>query len=156
MYLLLDKQEKGISLIETIVGLAIISIISVAFLSGLATSFKGAAVQAKVTAGEAIATSQIEYIKTQPFSNNEWSYTVSTSSRSYTQQPSWWDEENPPLLDSDYTGYYALVTAEDFDADGDGTIEVPGDDDSIRIITISVYNTQNDLSFPLTTYKTNR
>ncbi|UCE98095.1 MAG: type II secretion system protein [Dehalococcoidia bacterium] len=156
MYYVIKKHEKGISLIETVVGLAIISIISVAFLSSLTTSFMGAAVQGKAAVGEAIATSQMEYIKTQPFSNNEWSYTVSTSSRSYTQQPSWWDERDPPLLDSDYTGYYALVTADDFDADGDGTIEVPGDDDSVREITVNVYNAQNDLSFALTTYKANR
>lgn len=156
MYFLLDKQEKGISLVETIVGPAIISIISVAFLSGLTTSFKGGAVQAKVAVGEAIATSQMEYIKTEPFSTNEWSYTISTSSRSYTQQPSWWDNENPQLLDSDYAGYYVQASAVDFDTDGNGTIDVPGYDDSIRIISISVYNNQNDLLFNLTTYKTNR
>ena len=150
------NRERGISLIETIVGLAIISIISVALLSGLATNFKGKVVQGKAAFGEAIATSQIEYVKKQPFSANEWSYSVSTSTRDYTQQPSWWDDDNPPLLDSDYNEYYAVLSAVDFDADGDSTIEVPGDDDSVREITINVYNSQDYLLFTLKAYKTNR
>lgn len=156
MYLLINKQEKGISLVETIVGLAIISIVAVAFMTGLATTFKGKAVQEKGAFGEAITISQMEYIKSQSFSVNEWSYTVSTSNRSSTQQPSWWDDDNPPLLESDYTQYYATVFAQDFDADGDETIEVPGDDDSVREITITVYNTADEVQFSLTAYKTDR
>lgn len=156
MYLLIDKQEKGISFVETIVGLAIISIVAVAFITGLATNFKGKTVQDKGAFGEAIAVSQLEYIKTQPFSTNEWSYTVSTSSRSSTQQPSWWDDENPLLLESDYARYYAVLTARDYDADGDSLLEIPGDDDSVREIAITVYNTLDELQFSLTTYKTDR
>jgi prepilin-type N-terminal cleavage/methylation domain-containing protein len=150
------RQESGFSLIETIVALGILSIISMAFLSGLATNFTGKAVQRKAAFGEAIATSQIEYVKKQPFSTNEWSYNVSTTSRSSTQQPTWWDDDNPPLLHSDYTGYYVVISAEDFDADGDSTIEVPGDDDSVRNITADVYNNQDDFMFTLSAYKTNR
>jgi type II secretory pathway pseudopilin PulG len=150
------RQESGISLIETIVGLAILSVISMAFLSGLATNFTGKAVQRKAAFGEAIATSQIEYVKKQPFSTDEWSYNVSTTSRSSSQQPTWWDDDNPPLLDSNYSRYYAVITAEDFDADGDSTIEVPGDDDSVRNITANVFNNNDELVFSLTAYKTNR
>jgi type II secretory pathway pseudopilin PulG len=149
-------KERGISLIETIVGLAIVSIISLAFLSGLGTSFKSQAVQGKNAVGEAIATSQMEYIKTQPFSDNEWIYTVSSSNRSSTQPPSWWDEYNPVLLDTDYERYYAESSAQDFDFDRDSTVEVPGDDDSIRKITVNVYNYHDEFLFTLTAYKTNR
>lgn len=156
MYFLIDKQEKGISLVETIVGLAIISIVSVAFMTGLATNFKGKTVQDKGAFGEAIAISQMEYVKTQPFSTNEWSYTVSTTNRSSTQQPSWWNDDNPPLLEGDYSRYYAVLIAEDFDADGDSLLEVPGDDDSVREITITVYNATDEVQFSLTSYKTDR
>lgn len=156
MYFLIDKQEKGISLVETIVGLAIISIVSVAFMTGLATNFKGKTVQDKGAFGEAIAISQMEYVKTQPFSTDEWSYTVSTTNRSSTQQPSWWNDDNPPLLEGDYSRYYAVLIAEDFDADGDSLIEVPGDDDSVREITITVYNATDEVQFSLTSYKTDR
>jgi prepilin-type N-terminal cleavage/methylation domain-containing protein len=150
------RKEGGFSLVETIVGLAIISIIGVTFMSGLAISFRGEMVQDKTAFGEAIATSQIEHVKNQPFSTCQWSYTVSASSRSATQQPSWWDVDNPALLDSDFSEYYAVLTAEDFDADGDSTIEVPGDDDSIRKITVSVYNSLDDNVTTIITYKTNR
>ena len=145
-------------MLETIVGLAIVSIISMAFLSGLATNFTGKIVQGKAAFGEAIATSQIEYVKKQPFSTDEyeWSYNISHTSRSSTQQPSWWDDDNPPLLDSDYAGYYAVSTAQYFDADGDSTIEVPGEDDSVREIVVTVYNNQDESIFTLTAYKTNR
>lgn len=156
MYHLMAKQEKGISLVETIVGLAIISIVSIVFMTGLATNFKGKTVQDKAAFGEAIAISQMEYVKTQPFSTNEWSYTVSTTNRSSTQQPSWWNDDNPPLLEGDYSRYYAVLIAEDFDADGDSLLEVPGDDDSVREITITVYNTTDEVQFSLTSYKTDR
>lgn len=156
MCLLIDKQEKGISLIETIVGLAIMSIVAAVFMTGLATNLKGKAVQDKGAFGEAIAVSQIEYVKTQPFSTNEWSYTVSTSNCSSNQQPSWWDEDNPPLLEEDYARYYAVLTAEDFDADGDGLLEIPGDDDSVRIITTNVYNHQHEMLLTLTVYKADK
>lgn len=151
-----NTNQLGISLIETIVGLAIISIVSVAFLSGMATNYRGKMVQDEKSFGEAIASSQIEYVKKQPFSTDEYSYDVSTSSRVYIQQPSWWDSINPPLLESEYDGYYSIVKAEDFDVDGDSTIEVPGDDDSIRQITVEVYNAQNDLVTSLIGYKTDK
>ena len=151
-----NTNELGVSLIETIVGLALISIVAVAFLSGMATNYRGKMVQDEKSFGEAIASSQIEYVKKQSFSTDEYSYDVSTLSRGYIQQPSWWDSSNPPLLESEYDGYYSVVKAEDFDVDGDSTIEVPGDDDSIRQITIEVYNTQNELVINLIGYKTDK
>jgi len=156
MHYLTNGYEKGLSLIETIVGLAIISIVAVVFITGLATSFKGKMVQDKGAFGQAIAVSQMEYVKTQPFSTNEWSYSVSTTNRSSTQQPSWWDDNNPPQLKDDYDRYYAVLAAEDFDADGDSLLEVPGDDDSVREITITVYNTADEEQFSLTAYKANK
>ena len=150
------QKESGILLIETIVGLAIVCAISVAFLSGMATNYRGKMVQDEGAFGEAIASSQMEYVKTQPFSANEYAYEVSTSSRNYTQQPSWWDGTNPPLLEIEYDDYYSLITAQDFDADGDSTIEVPGDDDRVRQITLEVYNAQDTLVICLIGYKTDR
>jgi type II secretory pathway pseudopilin PulG len=150
------KHEEGISLIETIVALGIVSIVAVAFLSGLNTSFRGKMVQGKAAVGQAIATSQMEYIKTQPFSDCEWIYTVTSSNQSIIQSPSWWDENNPPLIDSIYDKYYAESSAQDFDFDGDGSIEVPGDDDSIRKIAVNVFSEQNELQFSLIAYKTDK
>ncbi len=156
MLFVVDKEERGISLIEAIIGLAIIAIVGSAFLIGLATNFKGKMVQSRIAFGEVIASSQMEYVKEQTFSDNEWAYSISTSNRSSTQQPSWWDINNPPLINSNYTGYYAVVTAEDFDSDGDNVLEIPGDDDSVRKITASVYDDVNNLVISLEGYKANR
>lgn len=156
MLFVVDKEERGISLIEVVIGLAIIAIVGSAFLIGLATNFKGKMVQSRIAFGEVIASSQMEYVKEQTFSDNEWSYIISTSNRSSTQQPSWWDINNPPLINSNYTGYYAVVTAEDFDSDGDNVLEIPGDDDSVRKITASVYDDVNNLVISLEGYKANR
>ena len=151
-----NTQEKGITLIETIVSLAIVSIVAVVFLTGMSTNYRGKMVQDKGAFGEAIASSQMEYIKKQPFSTNEYSYYVSISGRIATQQPSWWDWNDPPLLDSEYAGYRSVVNAVNFDADGDGTIEVPGDDDLIRQITVEVYNAEFEIVTELVSYKTGR
>ena len=150
------NQEDGISLLEAIVGLAIISIVAACFMTGLATNMKADVVQDKAAYGEAIALSQMEYVKLQPFSTNEWSYSVSTTDRSSVQQPSWWDDENPSLIDGNYPGYRAEIIAEDFDADGDNIIEIPGDDSDIRRITITVFNDNNELLISLIAYKTNK
>ena len=150
------RGEAGISLIETIVGLAIVATVGVALISGLATSISAAIIHREQATGEALARSQMEYIKEQPYSDNAWSYTVASSQRNSTQQPSWWDENDPPLLLSSYLGYSVSVTAEDFDADGDGTFEVPGDDDGIRKITLSVYHPDSDLVISLESNKVRR
>ena len=152
----LRKEERGISIVETAVGLGIFAFVGIVFLSGLATNFKGEMVRHREAMGEVIARSLIEYVKSRAFSDNEWTYTVSTANRSSIQQPSWWDIDNPPLLDSNYTGYYSVVSAEDYDVDGDEVLEVPGDDDSIRKITVEVYNNQNNLVVSLESQKVNR
>ena len=150
------RGERGTSLIETITGLGIFMMIGVVFISGLATNYKGQMVREKVASGEIIARSCIEYVKNQPFSDEEWTYTVSTANRSSSQQPSWWDTNNPPLLDGMYTGYSAVLTTNDFDADGDEIVEVPGDDEDIRILTAEVYNNKNDLVISVESHKVNR
>jgi prepilin-type N-terminal cleavage/methylation domain-containing protein len=59
------QSEKGFSLIETIIALALTGIIVVAFLGGLSTSFKGIQVSQERVAAESLAKSQLEYIGVQ-------------------------------------------------------------------------------------------
>jgi len=63
MYLLVNKQRKCMSLIETSVGLAIISTISVIFMIGLAMNFKGKIVQDNGTVKAAIVVRPIKYVR---------------------------------------------------------------------------------------------
>jgi type II secretory pathway pseudopilin PulG len=66
-FLLFANGESGISLIETLVALAITGIVAVSFLSGLATSSTAVMVSQKRVTAEALAKSQIEYIKAQDY-----------------------------------------------------------------------------------------
>jgi prepilin-type N-terminal cleavage/methylation domain-containing protein len=65
----LFKGEKGITLLETLVALAILSIISVAFLSALATTSTARATNDERTSAKILAESIIENIKTDDFSH---------------------------------------------------------------------------------------
>ena len=137
------------------IALAIMGIIAVAFLSGLATTLNATRIADERSVAQSLAQGQMEYVKSQEYSTAPWSYTVTTSDRSSSSQPSWWDTDNPPLLSSDYAGYSAWVKAKDFDVDNDGAIEVPGDDEGIRKITVTVKHDDKEV-FTLEDYKVDR
>jgi prepilin-type N-terminal cleavage/methylation domain-containing protein len=62
------KKQKAFTLIETLIALAIVSIVAVGFLSALTNSTRAAATTDHMDTGRAIAQGQMEYIKEQPFS----------------------------------------------------------------------------------------
>ena len=61
------RRQKGFLLIEILVGLVFVGVITVAFLSGLATTLKGVSASQERVAVDSLAKSQIEYIKTQDY-----------------------------------------------------------------------------------------
>ena len=61
------RGQRGFSLIEILVGLAILTAIGVAFLNGLFTTSKAIMVSQESTITESLARSQMEYIKTQDY-----------------------------------------------------------------------------------------
>ena len=61
------KSEKGFSLIETLVALALMGIIAVGLLSGLATTFRAGGISQERVIAESLAKSQWEYIKAQDY-----------------------------------------------------------------------------------------
>jgi len=63
----LFRKQTGFTLIETLIGLALLGIIAVAFLSGLSTTSKGVMVSQERVAAESLAKSQIESIKAQDY-----------------------------------------------------------------------------------------
>ena len=138
------KSEKGIGLIEVLIALAILGLVAAAFLSGLATASKALIVADERTTAESLARSQMEYVKSQDYSNTnvDWDYTVTDSGRSFTTQPpDWWVDANPgnpPLLASNYAGYSVEASADEDAANVD-----------IQKITVEVYYEHDDSSDPV-------
>lgn len=62
-----NHRQKGFTLIETLVGLAIFAAIGVALMSGLSTGYKSVAISQERTYAESLAKSQVEYIKAQKY-----------------------------------------------------------------------------------------
>ena len=59
--------QRGISLIETLVGLALLGIIAVAFLTGLFTISKAVSLTQERVSVDSLVKSQIEYIRVQDY-----------------------------------------------------------------------------------------
>ena len=74
---MLIKKERGFSLVEMLVAMAILGIISVGFLSALSISSKAATSIDNMDTGRAIAQSQMEYVKTQAFQSSG-TYAINT------------------------------------------------------------------------------
>jgi len=151
----LARSQKGLSLIEVLIAVAILGVVAVVFLSSLATSSKAIIIADERTNAESLTRSELEYVKSQPFSEASWSYIVSTTGYSTdSNYPSWWDATDPDFhkLHVEYSGYSANATAEGYDANGDSH-----DDSGIWQITVQVYHSENpnpdDRVLTTTTYK---
>jgi len=65
----MGNNEAGVTLIETIIALAILGIVAAAFLGGLATASKAILITDERATAESLARSQIEYVKSQDYIN---------------------------------------------------------------------------------------
>ena len=88
------KSEKGFTLIETVVALALMSIICVSFLSGLATTSSSRALAEERVSAKILSEAQMENIKKQAYTDNYTDYTL--------------------LTPAGYAGYSTNLTVEDF------------------------------------------
>ena len=66
----LFKGEKGFSLLETVLALALLAIIGVAFLSGLGTTSNARALAEERVTAKILAEAQMESIKKEAYSDN--------------------------------------------------------------------------------------
>jgi len=64
----LIKSERGVGLIEVMIAIALLGIIAIAFLSGLATASKALFIADERATAESLARSQMEYVKNQDYS----------------------------------------------------------------------------------------
>ena len=121
-------NQSGIALLETLIALALLGIIGVTFLSGLATASKGNIIIDEQTTAESLMRSQMELAKKA-------AYVYDTSE--YTPAPI-------PSSD-DYTGYSATITAEPLN----------NPDQGIQKITVMVKHFDKEL-VQLQSYKVDR
>ncbi|MDD5082055.1 MAG: type II secretion system protein [Dehalococcoidales bacterium] len=61
------RSEKGFSLIEVVIAMALVGIIAVAFFTALSTASKTVVIADEQTTAESLARRQMEYIKNQPY-----------------------------------------------------------------------------------------
>jgi len=71
------RQEKGTSLLETLLALAITGVVAVTFLSGLATGSRASITSDEQITGECLARSQVEYVKNLLYQPGATEYPVS-------------------------------------------------------------------------------
>jgi prepilin-type N-terminal cleavage/methylation domain-containing protein len=122
------KNQKGFSLIEVLVSLAIVGILSVSFLGAMTNSTKAAISVDQKDTGRAIAQSQMEYVKELKF-----------SASGYTKNS---------LMLAQYPNYDVSISVS---TPGD-----PGQRDAlIQKVTIVVTNNGKEV-FTLEDYKTKR
>ncbi|HEY94361.1 MAG TPA: prepilin-type N-terminal cleavage/methylation domain-containing protein [Dehalococcoidia bacterium] len=97
------KNQTGMTLIETVVAIAIIAAISVVFLGGLVVGSKGTLTADEHATAESVARCQMEWVQNMTYVDNATQY-------------------SPIDLDSfnDYDGYSANITAEPLHSPDDG------------------------------------
>jgi len=120
----LKGKETGVSLIETVMALAILGVIAVAFLSGLATVAKATVIADEQATAESLARSQMEYVKTVD-------YVYDTTQYSPAPIPG----------DEDYSGYSATIDVEPLHDTDDGIqkIAVTIEHNDKQVITLEGY-----------------
>ncbi len=59
--------QRGVALLEILVGLALLGIIGVAFINGMTNTYNATGISQEKVAAESLAKSQIEYLKTQDY-----------------------------------------------------------------------------------------
>jgi len=123
------KNEKGISLIEVLIALAILGLVAAAFLSGLATASRALIIADERTTAESLARSQMEYVKEQDYDYND--------SQSYEQV----DVQSPT-----HPGYFISVDAD----------PLHDPDEGIQKITVTVDHQNKEEVITLEGYKVNR
>jgi prepilin-type N-terminal cleavage/methylation domain-containing protein len=128
------RSEQGFSLIETLIGLAILGLIGVAILSALAAVARSNMVDHNQSEAETLARTQLEYVQAQAYDASD----------------------NPPvyttLTTAAYPGFsFATPLAARIDSSGN----VVATESGLQKITVAVKYNTNTL-FTLVGYKVNR
>ena len=130
------RQERGFSLIEVCFATAILGIIAVGFLTGLADSTHSTGLSDERTMAESLARSEMEYVRDSIYVLANWEYELPLG------YPSW---DTGHTVPSGYEGYAVHVAA--------APLHVI--DDGIQSITVTVKRDEQAI-FTLEGYKVTR
>lgn len=72
------KSERGITLVEVLVALALLGLIASAFLMAISTATKAIYIADERTTAESLARSQLEYVKELPYEYDATEYAIDT------------------------------------------------------------------------------
>ena len=138
--------QKGLTLIEVLIAIAILGMIAVPFLTALSTSSRGIIIADERTTAESLVRSEMEYIKSCQYNSTGFSYRIPPTANNTP-----WGGFH--ALDSYYadTGYSVNVTGVPIDPDTGN----PHADLQIQNITVEVYHGAK-LVLTTSTYKVNR
>ena len=118
------RGQKGLTLLETLIALTILSVIALSIFLALDVSHKTTATVDKNTIAESLTRTELEYIKNSPYDTS-----LDPGHPQYAVDPSI-DLDGDP-----YNGRYSItVTAERLDPENDGF----DDDDGIQKVTVEV------------------
>ena len=137
----LNRNQKGFTLIEVLIAIAILGMIAVPFLTALSTSSRALIIADERTTAESLVRSEIEYVKSQDYCNASWSYNVNSTGSTVPGQPDW------------LVGSHALP---DNCKDYSLTVNASPIDDGIQKITVTVERDNDKLVLTTSTYKVNR
>jgi prepilin-type N-terminal cleavage/methylation domain-containing protein len=139
------RGEKGFTLIEVIIAMALLAIVAVAILSGLSTGSRAIFVADERATAESLARTEMEYVKNQDYSDGPWAYKL-PSGTPPADPPTWWNPANPPALPAGYDGYSVDVRAD----------PLPSQGTDIQKITVTVGHHDKPDVITLEGYKVNR
>jgi prepilin-type N-terminal cleavage/methylation domain-containing protein len=109
-------QSRGFTLIEVLVALALFGIIAITFAGALFTASRSVITADVRTNAESVARTEMEYVKSQAYSDPPWVYAVTSSeSTCGSSSPDWCDTGHK--LSAEYPGYTADVQAQVLDDD---------------------------------------
>lgn len=121
-------REAGTTLLETLVALSILSVVAVAFMSGLSVSAGSIYTADERATAESLARSQMEWAKNSDYSYNATAYSLA-----------------PVMESTDYLDYSANITA--------AALHTP--DEGIQKITVTVRHNEK-LVYSIEGYKVDR
>jgi prepilin-type N-terminal cleavage/methylation domain-containing protein len=115
----LRARSGGFTLIEVLVALALFGIIAITFAGGLAAASHAVLIGDIRTNAESVARTEMEYAKSQGYSDAPWAYVV-TSTGTECDGTCPWEDLALHQLSVEHAGYTANVQAEPLDDPDDG------------------------------------